>query len=61
MPKFQTDNDKLPVIKIREMDDGITSDTEFVKGNIPEAIKVYDGDVLFSWCTFADNIVIVSA
>ena len=44
-----TDNDTLPVIKIREMHDGITSDTELVKGNIPEAIKVYDGDVLFSW------------
>jgi type I restriction enzyme S subunit len=31
------------------MHDGISSDTEFVKSDIPEAVKVYDGDVLFSW------------
>ncbi len=41
--------DKLPVVKIREMRDGFTSDTEFVKSDIPESVKVYNGDVLFSW------------
>ncbi|MCQ2240433.1 restriction endonuclease subunit S [Treponema sp.] len=40
---------KLPVIKIREMHDGITSDTEWVKSDIPDSVKVYNGDVLFSW------------
>ena len=44
-----TDEDKLPVIKIKEMHDGISSDTEWVKADIPENVKVYDGDVLFSW------------
>ena len=39
----------LPVIKIREMHDGISVDTEEVTSNIPESVKVYNGDVLFSW------------
>ena len=41
--------DKLPVIKIKEMHDGFTNETEFVKADIPESAKVYNGDVLFSW------------
>ena len=39
----------LPVIKIREMHEGISADTEKVTPNIPESVKVYNGDVLFSW------------
>lgn len=39
----------LPVIKIREMHEGIKSDTEFVTQNIPESVRVQNGDVLFSW------------
>lgn len=39
----------LPVIKIKEMHDGITTDTEKVSVNIPGKNKVMDGDVLFSW------------
>ena len=39
----------LPVIKIREMHDGISAETEEVTSNIPESVKVYNGDVLFSW------------
>ena len=41
--------DALPVIKIREMHEGYNSDTEEVGYNIPDAVKVYNGDVLFSW------------
>ena len=33
----------LPVIKIRELHDGISSDTEEVSLNIPESVKVYNG------------------
>ena len=44
-----TDENKLPVIKIKEMHDGISSDTEWVKADIPNDVKVFDGDVLFSW------------
>ena len=43
------DDNKLPVIKIKEMHDGISSETDFVKSDIPKSVKVYDGDVLFSW------------
>ena len=39
----------LPVIKIREMHDGITPDTENVSCNIPDKYKIYNGDILFSW------------
>ena len=44
-----TDNNKLPVIKIKEMHDGLSADTEWVKVDIPDDVKVFDGDVLFSW------------
>ena len=49
--KFRPKNGEipLPVIKIREMHDGISADTEEVTSNIPESVKVYNGDVLFSW------------
>lgn len=43
------DDNKLPVVKIKEMHDGLSSDTEWVRSDIPESVKVYDGDVLFSW------------
>ena len=31
------------------MHDGISSDTEEVSPNIPETVKVYNGDILFAW------------
>ena len=39
----------LPVIKIREMREGFTADTEEVSFSIPESVKISNGDVLFSW------------
>ncbi len=39
----------LPVVKITEMHEGITNNTESVSVNIPEKHKIYDGDILFSW------------
>lgn len=39
----------LPVIKITEMHSGMSGDTEFVASNIPDCVKVHDGDILFSW------------
>lgn len=44
-----SDDKKLPVIKIKEMHDGITEATEFVRENIPDKNKLDDGDILFSW------------
>lgn len=39
----------LPVIKIKEMHDGITGDTEFVTMGIPKKYIINDGELLFSW------------
>ena len=49
--KYRPDENEtgLPVIKIKEMHEGISEDTESVSENIPEKNKIYDGDVLFSW------------
>ena len=48
--KFRPTNDEyLPVIKIREMREGFTENTEKVRKDIPERLVVNDGDVLFSW------------
>lgn len=52
-PVSETD-DFLPVIKIREMNDGITSNTEKVRANIPEKYIIDDGDILFSWSATLD-------
>ncbi len=43
------DEEYLPVIKIRELRNGITDQTEKVNLNIPDEYIVEDGDVLFSW------------
>ena len=44
------ENEKaLPVVKIKEMHEGITEDTELVSINIPAKHKIFDGDILFSW------------
>lgn len=42
-------DNKLPVIKITEMHDGITGNTEWVRADIPEKNVINDGDILFSW------------
>ncbi len=39
----------LPVIKIKEMNEGITDKTEKASPGIPSSAVVADGDVLFSW------------
>jgi len=41
--------EKLSVIKIKEMRTGFTPTSEVVTDQVPEKIKVYDGDILFSW------------
>ena len=41
--------ESLSVIKIKEMHDGITLDTERVSARIPEKNIINDGDILFSW------------
>ena len=43
------ENKKLPVIKITEMHNGITSETEFVRSDVDEKYIINNGDILFSW------------
>lgn len=55
--KFRPENETdhcLPVIKIREMNDGISKNTEKVRVDIPEKNIINDGDVLFSWSATLD-------
>ena len=39
----------LPVIKIRELRNGITETTDRATPDVPDKYRVEDGDVLFSW------------
>lgn len=39
----------LPVIKIRELNQGITPQSDRVSATIPQKWHIQDGDVLFSW------------
>ena len=48
------DENSLPVIKIREMNDGISANTERVRKDIPSKYIIDDGDVLFSWSASLD-------
>jgi len=43
------DNASLPVIKIRELRQGITSQSDRVTAAIPKKWHIQDGDVVFSW------------
>ena len=48
--KYRPDNENfLPVIKIKEMKDGFSVKTEKVKTDVPSRIKIFNGDILFSW------------
>lgn len=49
--KYRPDEteDSLPVIKIKEMHEGISSNTDRVKATIPPNNIVNTGDILFSW------------
>jgi type I restriction enzyme S subunit len=44
-----TDENRLRVIKIKEMGEGFNENTEFAKASLPKDAIVEDGDVLFSW------------
>ncbi|MDX9913758.1 MAG: restriction endonuclease subunit S [Candidatus Moranbacteria bacterium] len=51
MQKFPAKNqlEYFPVIKIKEMSSGITSQTDKASKDIPEKYIVENGDILFSW------------
>ena len=48
---------RLPVIKIREMHNGFTSETEWVRDDIPQKYVIDDGDILFSWSATLETII----
>jgi type I restriction enzyme S subunit len=45
----ESNTEYLPVIKIRELRQGVTDSTDRASVNIPREYIVNDGDVLFSW------------
>ena len=48
--KYRPINDNfLRVIKIKDMKEGFSDKTEKVRPDVPDKIKVYNGDILFSW------------
>jgi len=51
LQKYPPENDTeyLPVIKIRELKQGITNSTDKASINIPEDYVIDDGDIIFSW------------
>lgn len=48
---------KIPVIKIKEMHEGISQSTEYVKEDIPEKNIINDGDILFSWSATLETMI----
>ena len=50
MQKFRPQNEKgLPVIKIKEMNDGISDNTERCSSYIKDEYIIDNGDILFAW------------
>jgi type I restriction enzyme S subunit len=55
MQKFRPKSDEyLPVVKIKEMFEGISDASEKASPDIPDAAIIDDGDVLFSWSATLD-------
>ena len=52
-----TDEEYLPVIKIREMNEGISSNTEKASPDIPKNAIIDDGNILFSWSASLDVMI----
>ncbi len=46
----------LPVIKIKEMRNGITENSDWTTADVPEKYIVHDGDLLFSWSGSLDIV-----
>jgi type I restriction enzyme S subunit len=51
-----TGDESLRVIKIKEMNEGFSKNTEFVRADVPSKIVVENGDILFSWSASLDVI-----
>jgi len=51
-----TGDESLRVIKIKEMNEGFSKNTELVRADVPSKIVVENGDILFSWSASLDVI-----
>ncbi|WP_163468162.1 restriction endonuclease subunit S [Fusobacterium sp. IOR10] len=50
MQKYRPEGEnKLKVIKIKEMNNGVSNESDLCSTLIPDQYKVYSGDILFSW------------
>ena len=51
LQKFPAENEEeyLPVIKIRELKNGVNTSTDKASMNIPKNYVIHDGDLIFSW------------
>lgn len=48
--KFPPKGEKhIPIVKIKDMREGTPSQIEYVSPDIPDKVKINDGDILFSW------------
>jgi len=52
---FSQERVGLPVIKIGELKDGITSQTKFTEANLDSKYRIMSGDILFSWSGSPDT------
>jgi type I restriction enzyme, S subunit len=52
---FSQERAGLPVIKIGELKDGITSQTKFTEANLDLKYRIMSGDILFSWSGSPDT------
>jgi type I restriction enzyme S subunit len=43
------DNEKLPVLKIKDLKSGISTNSDWVTSNVDEKYLVFNGDIIFSW------------
>ncbi len=41
--------DRLPVLKIRELNSGISEDSDWATSTVPNEYIIHEGDVIFSW------------
>lgn len=58
MQKHRPTNDnKLRVIKIKEMNEGFGYYTEYAKADVPKEAIINNGDILFSWSASLDVII----
>jgi type I restriction enzyme, S subunit len=44
-----SEDDSLPVVKIREMQNGVTEKSDWASTSTPQKYHINEGDVLFSW------------